>query len=65
MKLLCVFLTVSITERNSDKNAKSERKGNNYKKVSKANEICMSKFTCKKIWCRRGRTLLAKGRRTI
>ena len=35
MKLLCVFLTVSITERNSDKNAKSERKGNNYKKIPK------------------------------
>ena len=52
MKLLCMFLTVSMIERNSDKNAKSERKGNNYKKVSKANEICMSKFTCEKIWCR-------------
>ena len=50
MKLLCVFLTVGITERNIDKNAKSERKGNNYKKVSKENEICMSKFSCETVW---------------
>ena len=52
MKLLCMFLTVSMIERNSDKNAKSERKGNNYKKIPKENETCMSKFTCKKIWYR-------------
>ena len=39
-------LTVSITERNSDKNAESERKDNNHKKISKENEMCMSKFTC-------------------
>ena len=46
MKLLCVFLTVSMIERNSDTNAKSERKDNNYKKISKENETCMSKFSC-------------------
>ena len=52
MKLLCVFLTVSMIERNSDKNAKSERKDNNYKKVSKENEMCLSKITCKTVWGR-------------
>ena len=52
MKLLRVFLTVSMIERNSDKNAKSERKDNNYKKVSKENEICMSKFSCETVWGR-------------
>lgn len=39
-------MTISMIERDSDTNAKSERKDNNYKKVSKANEICMSKFSC-------------------
>ena len=52
MKLLCVFLTVSMIERNSDKNAKSERKDNNYKKVSKENEMCLSKITCETVWGR-------------
>ena len=46
MKLLCVFLTISMIERNSDYNAKSERKDNNRKKISKENETCMSKFAC-------------------
>lgn len=52
MKLLRVFLTVSMIERNSDKNAKSERKDNNYKKVSKENEMCLSKIACKTVWGR-------------
>ena len=47
-----MILTISMIERNSDTNAKSERKDNNYKKVSKANEICMSKFTCETVWGR-------------